>query len=168
MTDKVATRTLAILVAASLSTVTLAGCDTIERETGLNKSTQTGVVGGAAAGGIIAALADANPAWIAASIVLGGVTGGVIGNYLGKHDAEQHASTNLRALDSLSQGQTRSWSDTRTGNSGSTTVTAVTEDPSTGRICKSYTESIHTSAKNVTEDATACKVPGGSWHVQHA
>jgi hypothetical protein len=61
----------------------MAGCQTIEKETGLSRDTQFGALGGAAFGGIVAALANANPAWIAASVIMGGVAGGALGNYLG-------------------------------------------------------------------------------------
>src|SRR5206468_2191250 len=98
----------------------LAGCETLERETGLNRHTLNGIGVGAAAGGIIAILADANPAWIAASMVLGGATGGFVGSHLGREDAERHARANLGALDRLGEGQTESWSNSRTGNHGST------------------------------------------------
>ena len=158
---------MAIVLLAGAAGLALSGCETIERETGLSKSTQAGAAGGAAFGGIIAALAGANPAWIAASVILGGVTGGVIGNSLGKEDAQKHAQTNLSALETLGQGQTSSWQDTKTGNSGSTTVTAVNAK-SDGTVCKSYTETVKTGAKTVTQQATACKAPGGSWKVQGA
>lgn len=154
---------LALLVGAVA--VPLAGCETIERETGFGKSTQTGAVSGAAFGGIIAALAGANPAWIAASVILGGVTGGAIGNYLGKDDAQKHASTNLSALDTLGRGQTSSWRNSSTGNSGSTTVTSVA-NRADGTVCKSFRETVRTKAETVTKESTACKAPGGSWRVQ--
>jgi len=157
----------ALVVILGMTGSMLAGCETIEKETGLNKSTQAGAAGGAALGGIIAALADANPAWIAASVILGGIAGGTLGNYLGKEDAEKHADNNLHALDTLSQGQSSSWQDSKTGNSGSTTVTAV-NTKSDGTICKAYTETVKTSAKTVTQEATACKTPGGTWKVQGA
>lgn len=159
--------TTALVLMLGMTGPMLVGCETIEKETGLSKSTQAGAAGGAAFGGIIAALAGANPAWIAASVILGGVAGGAIGNYLGKEDAEKHASNNLHALDNLSQGQSSSWQDSKTGNSGSTTVTAV-NTKADGTVCKSYTETVRTSAKTVTEQATACKAPGGSWKVQGA
>ena len=167
MNGKQARKACAIVLLAGAAGFALTGCETIQRETGMSKSTQTGAVGGAAFGGIIAALAGANPAWIAASTILGGVTGGAIGNYLGKEDAQKHAENNLSALDTLGKGQTSSWQDTKTGNSGSTTVTAVSTK-SDGTVCKSYSETIKTSAKTVTEQATACKAPGGTWKVQGA
>jgi len=158
---------IALIVFTSIVSLSLAGCDTVERETGLNRDTQTGAVGGAAFGGIVAALADANPAWIAASIILGGVAGGTIGNYLGKDDAQRHAENNLKALDTLGEGQSSNWRDANSGNGGSTTVHKVTRSAG-GTVCKSYTEVVRTSAKTVSQDATACKSPGGQWHVQSA
>lgn len=157
----------AVLLSASIVSLSVTGCESIEQETGLNKDTQTGAVSGAAFGGIVAALADANPALIAASIILGGVTGGAIGNYLGKDDAERHADNNLKALDTLGEGQSSSWRDAKTGNSGSTTVHKVTREAN-GSVCKSFTEVVKTSAKTVTDEATACKAPGGNWRVQGA
>ena len=136
----------------------------IEQETGLSKQTQTGAAGGAAFGGIVSALAGANPALIAGSIILGGVAGGAIGDHLGKDDTQKHAKTNLRALDTLRKGQSESWSDARTGNSGSTTVTKVAVEPD-GNTCKSYVETVRTGARTVTKDGTACKAPGGGWRV---
>ena len=154
-----------IVVLTGLAAAPLYGCKSVEEQTGLSTQTQTGELGGAAFGGLLAALVGANPAWIAASTVLGGVTGGVIGDYLGRDDAEQHAQTNLRALDTLGPGQTASWSDPQTGNSGSTTVDNVYRQAD-GTVCKGFTESVHTGAKSVTQQATACKAPGGTWEVQ--
>jgi surface antigen len=147
-----------------MSALPIAGCESIEQETGLSKQTQTGAAGGAAFGGIVSALAGANPALIAGSIILGGVAGGAIGDHLGKDDTQKHAKTNLRALDTLRKGQSESWSDARTGNSGSTTVTKVAVEPD-GNTCKSYVETVRTGARTVTKDGTACKAPGGRWRV---
>lgn len=151
-----------LMLVAALGLAPLAGCQTIERETGINLHAQRGAAAGGAFGGIVAAIAGANPAWIAASVVLGGVTGGVIGDRLGKRDAERHARTNVRALDRLAEGQTDSWRNERTGNYGSTTVTRVTHNGD-GVVCKGYREQVHTSAESVTKEATACKGPDGSW-----
>ena len=104
---------------------------------------------------------------MAASIILGGVAGGAIGDHLRKSDTEKHAETNLRALDSLGKGQSESWSDARTRNSGSTTVTNVAADPD-GNTCKSYVETVRTGPKTVTKDGMACRAPGGTWRVARA
>lgn len=162
MTARTAAAAIAI---AGIVALPLAGCETIEKETGFNRNTQMGAAGGAAFGGIIAALAGANPAWIAASVIMGGVAGGALGNYLGKDDAQKHVSTNLSALNTLGAGQTASWSDAKTGNSGSTKVDRVFT-ASNGQTCKSYTETVRTTQRTVTEQATACKQSDGSWKVQ--
>lgn len=162
------TRPLAVLtLLAGVAAFSLAGCNTIQRETGLNTQTQTSAAAGGAVGGVIAALADANPAWIAASVILGGVTGGVIGNYLGKQDAEKGATNNLNALDQLGPGQTASWRDASTGNYGSTTVHSAYTN-SSGDLCKTFSETIHTSRKDASEQGTACRPTGGSWTVQRS
>src|SRR5438876_20885 len=131
---RTARATVAAALALGFAALPLAGCETIHKETGLSLPTQQGALGGAAFGGIIAALANANPAWIAASIILGGVTGGAIGNYLGHKDAEHHARTNLGALEGLGEGQSSSWGNPASGNSGSTTVERVTQRPD-GTLC---------------------------------
>ncbi len=153
-----------VLALAGVSMLGLAGCESIQRETGINIPTQQGAVAGATFGGIVAAIAGANPAWIAASVVLGGVTGGAIGNSLGKKDAERHARNNLGALDGLNEGQTRSWNNEKTGNYGSTTVTRIRRDDD-GRICKSYRESVHTRVETVTREGTACRYRGENWRL---
>lgn len=158
-------QSLAFIMLAGAVTIPLAGCEMIQSQTGLNRSTQEGAAGGAAFGGIVAALAGANPAWIAASVVLGGVTGGAIGNSLGKEDATTHAEHNLHALDTLAEGQTESWSNSSSGNSGSTTVHEVTRNAD-GNVCKTYTETVKAGAETVTRDGTACKTSGGSWAVR--
>ena len=158
---------VAVVLIAGMAALPLAGCETIQKETGLNRDTQAGALGGAAFGGIVAALAHANPAWIAASVIMGGVAGGALGNYLGKDDSEKHVATNLNALNNLGAGQSASWSDNQTGNSGSTTVKSVFT-ASNGQLCKSYTETVKTAQKTVTEDATACKQSDGSWKARSA
>ncbi|SMF72407.1 Surface antigen [Tistlia consotensis] len=164
MTTRPARTAVALALVASLGALPLAGCQSVESETGMSKNSQTGALGGAAAGGIIAAIAGANPAWIAASTILGGVSGGLLGDYLGKSDAEKHAQTNLNALDTLGAGQSSSWSDPSTGNGGSTTVHRVFT--ANGRTCKTYTETVRTAQKSVSQDATACRQSDGTWQVQ--
>ena len=43
-------------------------------------------------------------------------------------------------------------------------MTRVTRNED-GHVCKSYRESVHTSVETVTKEGTACKNPGGNWHV---
>lgn len=153
--------TAALTLVLGLAAVPLAGCESIERETGVSTQAQGGALSGAAIGGVVSALAGANPVWIAASTILGGAAGGAIGDYLGRRNAEEHAQTNLNALNTLGPGQSSSWSDPQTGNSGSTTVNSVYT--ANGRTCKTYTETVRTNERTVTEDATACRTADGNW-----
>ena len=67
----------------------LAACDPVEQQTGLSKPTQTGGIAGAALGGVVAAMALANPPVLVASVVIGGVAGGALGNFIHKEDEKQ-------------------------------------------------------------------------------
>lgn len=54
------TRTAVTMALIGALSVSLCACETIERETGFNRSTRTGAAAGAAFGGIVAALASAS------------------------------------------------------------------------------------------------------------
>jgi surface antigen len=141
----------------------IVGCETIERETGLGKKTQIGAAGGAATGGIIAALAGANPAWIAAAVILGAVAGGVIGNQLDKKDKEKYASSGYEAISTMGKGGKTSWRNPETGNSGTTTINDVFTKAD-GTRCKRFTQTLTTSGKTHTTNGVACK-EGDAWKV---
>jgi surface antigen len=162
-----ARRPVAALLIAGLAALPLVGCESVTKETGLGRETQMGALGGAAFGGVVAAIAGANPAWIAASVIMGGVAGGALGNYLGKENSEKHVANNTNALNTLGAGQTASWNDNATGNSGSTKIDRVFT-ASNGQTCKAYTETVKTAQRTVTEQATACRQADGTWKVQTA
>lgn len=165
MHSSVRRTTAGILLLGLTAGTALTGCESIERETGFGKETQTGAAGGAAVGGLAAALASANPAWIAASIVLGGVAGGALGEYLSGPDARKAASNHYKALETLQNGETSNWSNPQTGATGSTTVQESFR-MADGTMCKNFTETIRTSQKTVTDEATACKEPGDEWELK--
>ena len=45
-----------------------------------------------------------------------------------------------------------------------TTVTRVSHNDD-GSVCKAYRETVHTRVETVTKEATACRNPGGGWHM---
>lgn len=157
-------RTAAALLATALAASSVAGCAYIEEQTGFSKNTQRGAAAGATFGGVIAALSNANPAWVAASVIMGGVTGGVIGDYLDKRSAEKAASNQYNSLQTLGQGQSSSWTNSSTGHSGSTTVTRVYTTAG-GATCKDFVEVIETPQKTFRENGTACQQANGSYRV---
>ena len=152
----------AAVVIAGLGTSALAGCQNVERSTGLGSGAQTGVLTGAAAGGLIAGLAGAHPAWIVGSILLGGLAGGLVGDYLDDRDKQQHSQASYDALQTQQAGGQTSWQNPDTGNSGSTRVLNVYRT-SDGRLCKDFQQTINAGGQSETANGTACQEPDGTW-----
>ena len=144
--------------------LTAAGCETIERETGLGTGAQAGAAGGAATGGLIAALAGANPAWIAFSVIAGGVAGGFLGDALDDNDKQYHANSGYQAFETQDQGGSTSWNNPDSGNSGSTTIDN-TFTRSDGTQCKNFTQTINAEGKEQTVYGTACQQADGTWKI---
>ncbi|SDF43405.1 Surface antigen [Limimonas halophila] len=164
MNKQIRTAAVCVLL-GSVSLTALAGCESIEQETGVKKETQMGAGAGAAAGGLLAILANANPGWVAASTILGGVAGGVLSEYLSEEDAKKHAANQFQSLQNLEEGETNTWTNDETGNSGKTTVTKVFT-MADGTECKNFVEEIDTGERTFKETGTACKKPGGQWKVR--
>lgn len=153
-----------VVVIGVMATTPLVGCATIERETGIGRKAQTGAAAGGATGGVIAALAGANPAWIAASVILGGVAGGLIGNELGKKDKEKYAASGYEAISTMGKGGRTSWSNPQTGNSGTTTVDDVWTKAD-GTKCKRFTQTITASGNTHSTSGIACQEQDGTWKI---
>lgn len=158
------TKVTSVVVIGIMATTPLVGCATIERETGLGRKTQAGAAAGGATGGVIAALAGASPAWIAASVILGGVAGGLIGNELDKKDKEKYAASGYEAFSTMGEGGRTSWNNPQTGNSGTTTVDEVFTKAD-GTKCKRFTQTITTSGKTNSTHGIACQQQDGTWRV---
>ena len=154
----------AIVVAAALGATALTGCETVERETGIGKGAQTGALGGAAVGGVISAIAGANPAWIAGSTILGAVAGGLLGDYLSQQDREQHATSSYQAFESQSAGGQMNWTNAETGNNGTTKINRVYRTTE-GQLCKDFTQTINAGGQTETINGTTCQAPDGTWKV---
>jgi len=152
------------VVIATVGTMALAGCESVERETGLSRGAQTGVLGGAATGGVIAAIAGASPAWIAGSTILGAVAGGFLGDYLSKRDKEQHAQSSYQAFDTQKAGGQTAWNNPDSGNSGTTKIDSVYRTGE-GKLCKDFTQTINAGGKAETMRGTTCQETDGTWKV---
>ena len=160
-------KTAAIVVAASLGLASLSGCANVERGTGVNSGGQAGALTGAAAGGIIAGLAGASPAWIAGSILLGGLVGGVVGQALTERDRQQHANSTYQAIETQQVGGTSTWNNPDSGNSGETRIQSVYQDGG-GQTCKEFTQTINVGGEIQTQRGTACQQPDGTWKIIQA
>ncbi len=149
-----------LLMATAL--VAASACAQIEQQTGISTGAQTGAAVGAAAGGLISAAAGADTGWIVAATVLGAVAGGVVGDYMTREDKLMAGKTTNDALETQATGNTSSWSNPDSGNSGSVTVNETFEKAD-GTPCRKFTQTI--SAGNQTESGvgTACRAADGTW-----
>jgi surface antigen len=124
-----------------------------------NPKTAIGGAGGATAGGLIAAAASNNPAAIAGGVILGGLLGGAIGNRLDQRDKELAMK---QAQQSLNTGQSGSWQNPDSGNSGTFTPTRTYQE-SDGTTCREYKHEVVIDGKTEQATGTACRQADGTW-----
>jgi surface antigen len=151
-------KTLALLCTAALLTTACASASN-------NPKTTVGALGGAAAGGLIGSAAGGGSAGIAAGVILGGLLGGAVGNALDQRDKELAMKQAQLSLESSRTGQTSSWHNPDSGNSGTFTPTRTYQAPS-GQYCREYTQEIVVAGEKQQSYGTACRQPDGTWQVQ--
>jgi len=131
-----------------------------------NKETLGGL-GGAAVGGLAGAQIGGGSGQLAATAVgalLGFFIGTEVGKSLDKADqlhAERIAS---QALESNPTGQTSSWSNPDSGNSGTITPTRTTYTDS-GQPCREYQQTVTIGGETQQAYGTACREADGSWRI---
>ena len=155
-----ATRRCSYVLVALLMPFLLASCESI------GPKATIGGLGGATAGGLIAAAAHASPAGIAAGVILGGLVGGAIGDRLDAADRREAAEAARRALESSPSGSTVPWRNPDSGHSGSVTPTR-TYQSSSGEYCREYQQTVMIDGKTEQSYGTACRQPDGSWKIMN-
>ncbi len=141
------------------------GCASIEQQTGISTEAQTGAAVGAAAGGLISAAVGADTGWIIAATVLGAVAGGVVGDYMTREDKMMAGKTTNDALESQPSGNTSTWRNPDTGNSGSVTINDTYEQAD-GTPCRSFNQTINAGDRTESGVGTACRAPDGTWQIR--
>ena len=156
-----------VVAIIGLTGASVAGCSQIEEYTGLGTKTQIGAAGGAAAGGLLAAVAGASPVGLAAGVILGGLAGGAVGNMLDNDDKEAALKAQQQSLASTPDGKTTSWTDPSDGHTGTYTPknTYTTKD---GKICRDYQQTVTINGKQETATGTACRMADDTWRVHDA
>jgi surface antigen len=152
-------KTVAALSAAAFL---MTGCASMQN----NKKTTVGAMGGATAGGLIAAAASGNPAAIAGGVILGGLLGGAVGNALDQRDKELAIKQAQLSLESSRTGQSSSWQNPDSGNSGTFTPTRTYQEPG-GEYCREYTQEVVVAGEKQQSHGTACRMPDGTWKVRN-
>jgi len=102
---------------------------------------------------------------IAAGTLAGAFLGGSIGSSLDKADQLNADQAQNQAL-VAPVGQTISWSNPTSGNSGAVTTTREGTDNSTGAYCREYNTDIQVGGQTQSGYGTACRMPDGSWQVR--
>ncbi len=149
-------RVVVVLFAALA--VALSGCADVGTKTTI------GGLGGATAGGLLAAGLGANPAVIAGSVILGGLVGGAVGNALDQRDKQMAAQTAQQAMERAPSGTPTAWRNPDSGNSGSITPVR-TYQAADGTYCREYQQTIMVGGQPEKSFGTACRQPDGSWRI---
>ena len=151
---------LIMMIAISLLSSSCAGNNWNE-----NQKAIIGGAGGAAAGGLIASALDASTAGVLGGAILGGLIGGAIGNRMDAADRREANRATHRALESAPTGNTQTWKNPDSKNSGSITTTS-TYQAQNGQYCREYEQTITVSGETRQAFGTACRQPDGTWKVQ--
>ncbi len=154
-------RTTALL----LLVLVLDGCAQMGQSIGDNPKTALGGMLGAAGGGLIAAAAGGGAAGIIGGVLIGGLLGGAIGNRLDQKDKELAMRNAQMTFEKAHTGQTSSWQNPDSGNSGTITPTK-TYQAASGQYCREYQQEIVIGGEKHQSYGTACRQPDGSWKIQ--
>ncbi|HEV7372800.1 RT0821/Lpp0805 family surface protein [Arenibaculum sp.] len=146
---------------AGVATVFLAGCTT-----GMGTKEGFGTVGGAVAGGLAGSAFGSGTGQlvaVGAGTLLGAFLGSEVGRSLDRADrfhADQAASRAYAAP----VGETISWSNPQSGNSGVVTTTREGRANS-GAYCREYQQTITVGGRTEQAFGVACQQPDGSWKI---
>ena len=132
---------------------------------GLNKQ-QIGTGVGALAGGLAGSQigGGSGKLWATgAGVLLGALVGSSVGSSLDKADIAYMQSAQNRAY-SAPVGQTISWNNPQSGNSG--TYTPVRDGrTNTGSYCREYQQTIYVGGQQQTATGQACQNSDGTWRI---
>lgn len=140
----------------------LGGCQT--NSWGTKQTVGTGA--GAVAGGLLGAQVGSGSGrlWATgAGVLLGALVGSEVGLSLDRADRMYMQQAQNKAH-TAPIGETVSWNNPESGNSGSYTVTRDGTS-SSGRYCREYQQTIFVGGKEQDAYGTACQQPDGSWEI---
>lgn len=153
-----------VLIPMALAAFSLSACETLSQN-GINKQ-EIGAVSGAVVGGILGSKVGGGNGklWTTgAGAVIGGLLGSELGKTLDRADLAYAAQANERAH-AAPVGETISWSNPESGNSG--TVTPTREGYSTAsRYCREYQQEIFIDNRSETAVGQACQNADGTWEI---
>ena len=125
-----------------------------------------GTVGGAAVGGLIGSQIGSGTGRLIATGA-GVFLGGLIGSEIGRSMDEVDQLKNDRAVQTATSapiGETITWNNPDTGNSGAVTPTRD-GTASSGEYCREFQQTVTIGGKTEEAYGIACRKPDGSWEI---
>ena len=150
---------------ALISSLGLTACTTDGSGPGVKQS--FGTLGGAALGGLAGAQVGEGKGKLVATgvgAVLGALAGSSIGKSLDRAD-QQYMSQSVTQAQSAPIGQTISWDNPESGNSGTITPRRQGTNAN-GRTCREYEQTIYVQGRAESAIGVACQASDGRWDFQ--
>lgn len=154
-----------LVTVVAWTALVLGGCQQGLSSPQFGPKTGAGAALGAAGGGLIAAAAGGKATAIAGGVLLGGLAGGAIGSVLDDQDRRTATFTTERALETAPTGQTSTWNNPDSGNSGTVTPVRTYQDAASGGYCREFEQTVTVGGERQRGFGTACRQPDGTWRV---
>lgn len=152
------------IAAVLLSALTLTACSTADNQYFTKQN--MGALGGAVVGGVLGSNVGGGKGQLIATgagAILGMMVGNEIGKSLDRAD-KQYMSQAYQQAETAPVGQTISWNNPDSGNSG--TVTPVREGTSSaGYACREFRQTVIIEGSPQVVKGTACQNADGSWQM---
>lgn len=151
-----------LLVLTTTATLITACADTTHQKQ------QVGTVLGGVLGGVLGSNVGegtGKTAGTIAGVLIGAVIGGEIGRAMDETDRLLAEQTAQKTLETTPTGQTSTWTNPDSGNSGSVTPTRTYRNPR-GQDCREYETTVYIDGRRETAYGTACRMPDGTWRLQ--
>ena len=151
-----------VLMAFMACALVLTGCQTNNWGTKQTVGTGAGAVLGGLAGSQVGS--GSGRLWATgAGVLLGALMGSEVGASLDRAD-RMYMSQAQQRVHTAPIGETVTWNNPDSGNSGSYTATRDGTSTS-GRYCREYQQTIYVGGKQENAYGTACQQPDGSWEI---
>lgn len=148
------------------SVVALSACEPGSKQ---GFGTMLGAIGGAAIGSAIGDNGDGTTHFfaVAAGTLAGAAIGSSIGKSLDRADRQAMERNRQVALESYPSGQTSTWHNPDSGNSGTYQPKPAYQDKS-GDYCREYQQTITVGGKTEEAYGKACRQPDGTWKIANS
>ena len=132
-----------------------------------NQSQQIGSATGAVIGGVLGGKigkGDGKKLGVGIGAIFSSLMGKIIGRKISELDLKKSSQTAEKALEKTAKGNTNTWSNPNSQNSGSITPT-TDRFTKNGMVCRDFKSTIHVSGHSKKFNGRACRQKDGSWKI---